>query len=106
MDQSLEITDEDMIVDEPVTVLLTNHGYVKRLGVNSYREQEKEGKGIIAMNLKEGDFVKEIITANNKDYIICITDKGRIYWLKAYNIPEGARYSRGQVHSEPAESYR
>ena len=97
MEQVAEVQDEDMISDEPITVLLTNSGYVKRLGASSYKEQDRGGKGVIAMNLKEGDFVKHVITARNKDYIICITDKGRVYWLKAYNIPEGTRYSEGRA---------
>lgn len=96
MEQVAEVRDEDMISDEQVTILLTNSGYVKRLGASSYKEQDRGGKGVIAMNLKEGDFVKHVITARNKDYIICASDKGRIYWLKAYNIPEGTRYSEGR----------
>lgn len=97
MEQQFEIQDEDLISNEEVSILLTNLGYVKRIGVVAYKEQERGGRGIIAMNLKEGDFVKQMITARNKDYIICITSQGRIYWLKAYAIPEGSRYSEGRA---------
>ena len=97
MEQQVEIQDEDLISNEEVSVILTNSGYVKRMNVGSYKEQDRGGKGIIAMNLKEGDFVKQMITAKNKDYIICISNLGRIYWLKAYNIPEGSRYSEGKA---------
>jgi DNA gyrase subunit A len=67
------------------------------MSIGSYKEQERGGKGIIAMNLKEGDFIKHMITAKNKDFIMCVSDLGRIYWLKAYNIPEGSRYSEGKA---------
>lgn len=96
MDQQTEIKDEDLISNEEVSLLLTNSGYVKRMNIASYKDQARGGKGIIAMNLKEGDFVKHMITARNKDYIICVSNLGRIYWLKAYNIPEGSRYSEGR----------
>ena len=97
MEQQADITDEDLISDDEVSIILTNSGYVKRLGVGSYREQDRGGKGIIAMNLKEGDFIKHMITAKNKDFIMCVSDLGRIYWLKAYRIPEGSRYSEGKA---------
>lgn len=96
MEQQVEIKDEDLISNEEVSLLLTNSGYVKRMNIASYKDQARGGKGIIAMNLKEGDFVKQMITARNKDYIICISSLGRIFWLKAYNIPEGSRYSEGR----------
>ena len=96
MDQQVEIQDEDLISDEEVSLLLTGSGYVKRMSTGSYKAQDRGGKGIIAMNLKEGDFVKHMITARNKDYVICISNLGRIFWLKAYNIPEGSRYSEGR----------
>jgi DNA gyrase subunit A len=96
VDEFAGIEDEDLISDEPVTLILTNSGYVKRLNVTNYHEQERGGRGVIAMNLKEGDFVKHVTTAKNKDYVMFITDQGRIYWLKAYNVPEGSRYSEGR----------
>lgn len=97
MEQQAEIMDEDLISNEEVTLLLTNSGYVKRMSIASYKDQARGGKGIIAMNLKEGDFAKHMITAKNKDYIICVSNLGRVYWLKAYNIPEGSRYSEGRA---------
>ena len=97
MDQQVEIKDEDLISDDEVSIILTSSGYVKRMGTGSYKEQDRGGKGIIAMNLKEGDFIKHMITARNKDFIICVSNLGRIHWLKAYNIPEGSRYSEGKA---------
>ena len=80
-----------------MTVILTNNGYVKRLGLSNYREQGRGGKGIISINLKEGDYAKQILTCNNKDFIIGITNLGRAYWIKAYNVPESGRYSEGKA---------
>lgn len=96
-EQPLDIKDEDMISNEKVSVILTNTGYVKKMNMSSYKEQGRGGKGIISINLKEGDYVKQILTCNNKDYLICISDAGKAYWLKAYNIPEGGRYSEGKA---------
>ncbi len=92
-----EITDEDMISDDKVTIILTSEGYVKRMNASNYKEQARGGKGVISINLKEGDSVKQIITCNNKDYVVCTSNTGRVYWLKAYNIPESSRYSEGRA---------
>ena len=96
-EDGIDIADEDMISNEVVTLILTNEGYIKRLSTENYKEQARGGKGIISINLKEGDFVKKIISCNNKDYILFISDAGRAYWLKAYNIPESGRYSEGKA---------
>ena len=104
-DESADITEEDMITDEEITVIRTKAGYVKRLSKENYREQARGGKGIISINLKEGDYVNQILRCNNKDFILCITSTGRAYWLKAYRIPESGRYSEGKsivnlIHAE------
>ena len=104
-DESADITEEDMITDEEITVIRTKAGYVKRLSKENYREQARGGKGIISINLKEGDYVNQILRCNNKDFILCITSTGRAYWLKAYKIPETGRYSEGKsivnlIHAE------
>jgi DNA gyrase subunit A len=96
-DEAVEITQEDMISDYDVTVIMTNSGYVKRLSTQNYREQARGGHGIIAMNLKEGDFAKQMIGCRNKEYVMFISNTGRAYWLKAYNIPESGRYSEGKA---------
>ena len=92
-----EITDEDMISNDKVTVILTSSGYVKRMPASNYKEQGRGGKGIISINLKEGDSVRQMINCNNKDYIVCISNTGRVYWLKTYLIPESSRYSEGRA---------
>jgi DNA gyrase subunit A len=104
-DESADITEEDMITDEEITVIRTKAGYVKRLSKENYREQARGGKGIISINLKDGDYVNQILRCNNKDFILCITSTGRAYWLKAYKIPETGRYSEGKsivnlIHAE------
>lgn len=96
-DDIAEITDEDMITDTKITVILTNSGYVKRQAITTYKEQGRGGKGVIAINLKEGDYVRQILACNNKDYLICISNVGKAYWLKAYNIPESGRYAEGKA---------
>ena len=97
IDEPLDIKEEDMISDEPVTIIMTNGGYVKRQNITTFKEQGRGGRGVIAINLKEGDYVKEILTCRNKDYLLCISNAGRAYWIKAYNIPESSRYSEGKA---------
>ena len=77
-EEDAEITNEDTISNEKVTIILTNNGYVKRLGLGNYREQARGGKGIISINLKEGDYAKSILTCNNKDFVIGITNHGPV----------------------------
>lgn len=96
-DGSSDRTEEDLISDDKITVIYTNVGYVKRMNLATYKEQARGGRGVIAINLKEGDFVKQIITCKSKDYLICISDKGRAYWLKAYRVPESSRYAEGKA---------
>ncbi|MDE1846548.1 MAG: DNA gyrase subunit A [Candidatus Micrarchaeota archaeon] len=96
-DGSSDITDEDLIADDKISVIFTNTGYVKRMPLATYKEQARGGRGVIAINLKEGDFVKQIISCKAKDYLLCISDKGRAYWLKAYMVPEASRYAEGKA---------
>jgi len=95
-EDEMELKEEDLISNERTTVIYTHAGYIKRMSLDYYKEQARGGKGIIAINLKEGDYVKQIMTCNTKDYLLCISDKGRAYWLRAYRIPEGNRYSEGK----------
>jgi DNA gyrase/topoisomerase IV subunit A len=96
-DEIIDIKDEDMITDEKISIILTNAGYVKRQPQSVYKEQGRGGKGVIAINLKEGDYVRQILTCHSKDYLVCISNAGRAYWLKAYNVPESSRYSEGKA---------
>lgn len=92
-----EFTREDLIADEETTVILTKNNYIKRLPTSAYREQERGGKGIIAIELKEGDFVKSVAPCMLKDYLLLVSNKGRAYWLKAYMVPQEGRYGMGKA---------
>ena len=95
--ENIEINNEELISDEDTTVILTNNNYMKRMQTSVYRSQERGGKGIISMSLREGDFVKQILYCRSKDYILLFTNKGKAYWIKAYQIPEENRYSVGKA---------
>jgi DNA gyrase subunit A len=91
-----EIDIEDLIADEPCVITLSNTGYIKRVPTDTYRQQHRGGKGVIGMSTKDEDFVEHVFTASTHDYLLCFTEKGRMYWLKAYYVPEGTRTSRGR----------
>ena len=88
---------EDLIQEEDVIVTMTNRGYVKRVPIYTYKEQKRGGKGVIATGTKEEDFVKELFITNTRDNILFFTDKGKVHWLKGYEIPSGSRYGSGKA---------
>lgn len=90
-----EILNEDLIPREEVIVSLTRSGYVKRLPVNTYRLQKRGGRGVIGMDTKDDDFVEHLLSSNTHNYLLFFTDKGKVYRLKAYEIPMLSRTSRG-----------
>ncbi|MBM4153290.1 MAG: DNA gyrase subunit A, partial [Kiritimatiellaceae bacterium] len=92
-----EINMEDLIADEPCVITLSNTGYIKRVPVDTYRQQRRGGKGVIGMDTKEEDFVEHVFTGSTHDYLLCFTEAGRMYWLKAYHVPEGSRQARGRA---------
>ena len=93
----VELDLEDLIPQEEVVVTITNSGYIKRLPISTYSQQRRGGKGIIGMETKEEDFVENIFVASSHDYILFFTNKGRLYWKKVYEIPEGSRQSKGKA---------
>ncbi len=94
---SIESRDiEDLIPNDEAVIILTEKGYIRRLKVDEYRAQGRGGKGVM-INYGEGDLPKDIITANLHDYLMFFTKNGRVYWLKAYEVPEGTRRSRGRA---------
>lgn len=90
------ISEKDLVQKKEVVVTITEKGYCKRMDVKSYKEQRRGGKGVIGSNLATGDFVRQLITCSTHDYLMFFTNKGRVLWLKAYNVPEAARYSKGK----------
>ncbi len=86
---------EDLIKEEQVVVALTHFGYIKRMPVDTYRSQRRGGKGITGISTREDDFVKEIFTASTHDTILFFTNKGKMYRLRGFEIPEAGRTARG-----------
>ncbi len=92
-----EISEKDLVQKKEVVITITEKGYCKRMDVKSYREQRRGGKGVIGSNLATGDFVRQLITCSTHDYLMFFTTRGRVLWLKAYDIPEAERYSKGKA---------
>ncbi|MGM0398172.1 MAG: DNA gyrase subunit A [Halobacteriota archaeon] len=90
-----EVTDEDLIPNEEVVVTLSEHDYIKRVPVETFSSQHRGGKGIIGADLKEGDRIATVFTAQTHDDLLCFTDQGQVYRLKVYQIPEMSRTARG-----------
>ncbi|MDI7246384.1 MAG: DNA gyrase subunit A [Bacillota bacterium] len=102
---------EDLIAEEDIVVTLTHQGYVKRLPLTTYRNQRRGGRGVAGMNTKEEDFVEHLFVTTTHDYILFFTDKGRMYSVKAYEVPEASRQARGTavvnlISLPPGESIR
>ncbi|PWB50654.1 MAG: DNA gyrase subunit A [Candidatus Methanoperedenaceae archaeon] len=90
-----DLVTEDLIPKEDDVITITNSGYIKRIAVDSYKQQRRGGKGVIGMETKEEDFVSDLFIGNTHDYLLFFTDKGKVYWLKVYGIPEAGRQARG-----------
>lgn len=96
-DTTPDISLEDTIMDEEMVVTISHTGYIKRSAVDLYRSQRRGGKGKTGMKTREEDFVEQLFIASTKDYLLCFTDAGRMYWLKVYEIPEGNRTTKGKA---------
>jgi len=92
-----EISEKDLVQKKDVVVTITDKGYCKRMEVKSYREQKRGGKGSIGSGLATGDFVKQLITCSTHDYLMFFTTRGRVLWLKTYDIPAAEKYSKGKA---------
>ncbi len=88
---------EDMIADEDVVVTISNKGFIKRMPVSGYRRQRRGGKGVKGTTTKDEEYVEHLFVATNHNYILFFTEKGKCYWLKVYEIPEGSRLARGRA---------
>ncbi len=88
---------EDMIAEEEVVLTITHQGYIKRTALNTYRTQRRGGRGVQGAGSKEEDFVEHLFIANTHNYMLFFTDRGKCFWLKVYDIPQGGRATRGRA---------
>ncbi len=102
-----EVNMEDLIADEEMIITVSEDDYIKRMPIETFREQRRGGAGISGMSLKrEGDAIKDIYVASTHDYLLLITNLGRLYWLKTWQIPEGARRTKGKPLVNLLEDFR
>ncbi len=92
-----DIEEKDLVQKKDVIISITEKGYIKRMPFKAYNEQKRGGRGVIGADLSSEDFVKELITCSTHDQLLLFTERGRLFWLKAYKVPETQRYSKGQA---------
>ena len=90
-----DLEDEDLIPEEQIVITLSHNNYIKRLPVSTYRSQHRGGRGVQGMNTLEEDFVSQLVTLSTHDHVLFFTNKGRVYKLKGYEVPELSRQSKG-----------
>ena len=105
---STEFSIEDMIAEEDAVITITHQGYIKRTAVSTYRTQRRGGRGVQGAASKDEDFIEHLFIANTHSQILFFTDRGKCYWLKVYDIPQGGRAARGRaivnlIGCEPGE---
>ena len=93
---AIDTDEEDLIPREDVVITITNDNYIKRIPLRTYKQQRRGGTGLIGMQTKEDDDVANMFVTCTHDYIMFITNFGRLYWLKGYRIPEGSRHAKGK----------
>ncbi|MEW6262475.1 MAG: DNA gyrase subunit A [Thermodesulfobacteriota bacterium] len=106
--QDPELKPEDLIVEEDMVVTISHGGYIKRSPISLYRAQRRGGKGVTGVLTKDEDFVERLYVASTHDYLLFLTSKGRLHWLKVHEIPQAGRMSRGKavvntLNLEPSE---
>ncbi|EDO9803861.1 DNA gyrase subunit A [Campylobacter coli] len=92
-----DIDIEDLIPNENMVVTITHRGYIKRVPSKQYEKQKRGGKGKLAVTTYDDDFIESFFTANTHDTLMFVTDRGQLYWLKVYKIPEGSRTAKGKA---------
>jgi DNA gyrase subunit A len=92
----VDVQIEDLIAREDVVVTLSHAGYVKSQPLDEYRAQKRGGRGKQATATREDDFIEKLFIANTHDYVLCFSNKGKVYWLKVYEVPQGSRQGRGK----------
>jgi len=93
---ALDMSDEDLITPQDMVVTLSHSGYIKALPLSEYRAQKRGGRGKQAAATKEDDWIDQLFVANTHDMILCFSNRGRVYWLKVYEVPQGSRNARGR----------
>jgi len=97
VDEDGDFRIEDLIAEEDMIITITHTGYIKRIPISTYRRQRRGGKGITGLGMKEEDFVEHLFIASTHSYILFFTDRGKCYWLKVHEIPQGGRLARGKA---------
>jgi DNA gyrase subunit A len=110
-DEAAEITLEDLIADEQVAVTISHSGYMKRTPISTYRQQRRGGTGRTGMKTREEDFVEQLLIASTHAYLLMLTNTGRVYWLKVYEIPDVGPAGKGKaianlIALQPGETVR
>jgi DNA gyrase subunit A len=96
-DEAKEIDIEDLITEEEMVITISHNGYIKRNPLSAYRSQRRGGKGLKGMETREEDFVEQLFIGSTHDYMLFFTNRGRLFWLKIYQIPEAGRTARGKA---------
>ncbi len=92
-----EVDIEDMIADQQMVISITASGYAKRLPLATYRQQRRGGRGVMGMEMKEGDYIEHLHVCSTHDFLLFFTNKGKVYRLKVYELPEGSRTAKGRA---------
>lgn len=95
--EAVEFKMEDLIAEEAMVITITHTGYIKRLPLSIYKMQQRGGVGVTGMTTKEEDFIDQLYVASTHDYILFFSTKGRVYWLKVYDLPESGRITKGKA---------
>ncbi|HEV2278811.1 MAG TPA: DNA gyrase subunit A [Acidobacteriaceae bacterium] len=111
LDETAELQLEDLIADEQVAVTVSHSGYLKRTPISTYRQQRRGGTGRLGMKTREEDFVSQLIIDSTHAYLLCFTNKGRVYWLKVYEVPDVGAAGKGKsiaslLSLQPGETVR
>ena len=111
LDETAELQLEDLIADEQVAVTVSHQGYLKRTPISTYRQQRRGGTGRTGMKTREEDFVTQLIVDSTHAFLLCFTNKGRVYWLKVYEIPDVGAAGKGKsiaslLNLQPGETVR
>lgn len=101
--RAVEISDEELIIEQEVSVILTGMGYIKRMPLNIYRSQRRGGLGATAMQTRDEDWVEKVVSTTTRDSLVLFTTHGKAYWLKVFEIPEAGKQAKGHMVSRLIE---